>query len=129
MVIVKLAKRKEQIDNPVLNIGDPRSEVRPQFAALPEPRKLELCVEGHNRAHFWQNVTQAAHKLGAGVGAAIGKKAVVVQLGILRPLDVQAELKGHLLIRRQPVEQRDRRAERLEIKVADWEFDSLEKPG
>ena len=75
----------------------------------------------------WEQIVQTAHELSAWIGLAICEKAVVLKLGILRPLHVQTELKGHLLIWPKPVKQRNRRAECLKIQVTDREFDSLEK--
>src|SRR5262245_25963152 len=42
---------------------------------------------------------------------------------------MQAELKRHLLVRTQPVEQRNCRAERLEVEVTDWELQSFQEAG
>ena len=54
---------------------------------------------------------QTPHELRARVSLTISQKAVVLQRGILRLLDVQAELKGHLLIRPEPIERRNRGVE------------------
>src|SRR3989442_6831565 len=55
--------------------------------------------------------------------------ALLVMAHPRRSADMERKLKGHLLVRPQSVKQRDRRAERLEVRETDRILDPAQKPG
>ena len=129
VVVVEALERLQQVDNPGLQSSDPACVVRERVGQPVEHALLELGVVNNDRALVADAVAQPVQELRPRITAPVGEEGVMLRLRARHGLLMQAELKRHLLVRPQAVEQRDRRVERLEVEVADRVFQALKEAG